>query len=264
MPTGPRYLVKDIDHFAGFAHAIHTYLGGVALADHYGMRLLHMPFQSAHGLGFAFDDFLAGDERDLVAPLVAPVLIADDDGRLLIDGRRTNVSTVQRTASQETVAHRLRAALADSVTHVRKGRFAFADGNATRCADCSQTPEARYTALWMRERFWRAVRAREQQPPPQQQPALSGRSRRARTAPAAAVSASGAAAGEPSISVAVHVRRGDVTYLDRYGKPSGAQGHEAGSFAAALLIRAALESLRGQHDGCRPCRCSRCCAACVT
>ena len=32
MPTTHRWLVKDLDHFAGFAHAIHTYLGGVALA----------------------------------------------------------------------------------------------------------------------------------------------------------------------------------------------------------------------------------------
>ena len=63
-----RYLVKDVDHFAGFAHAIHTYLGGVALAHSNRMQLLHVPFTSAHGLGFAFEDFLAGDERGLVMP----------------------------------------------------------------------------------------------------------------------------------------------------------------------------------------------------
>ena len=69
-----RYLVKDIDYFAGFAHAIHTYLGGVALARHHGMGLLHQPFLSSHGLGFAFEDFLSGDPRGLVAPQVAPTL----------------------------------------------------------------------------------------------------------------------------------------------------------------------------------------------
>jgi hypothetical protein len=103
-----RYVIKDVDHFAGFAHAIHTYLGGVALAHAHGMRLLHLPFTSAHGLGYAFDDFLAGDERGLVEPQAAPSLTSDDNGRLFVDGRRTDVSTVSRTASQATIAQRLR------------------------------------------------------------------------------------------------------------------------------------------------------------
>ena len=80
LPAAMRYLVKDVDFFAGFAHAIHTYLGGVALAHANHMRLLHVPFQSAHGLGYAFDDFLAGDERGLVAPLAAPALTSDAHG----------------------------------------------------------------------------------------------------------------------------------------------------------------------------------------
>ena len=56
MPPPSRYLIKDVDNFAGFAHAIHTYLGGVSLADYHNMSLLHVPFQSAHGMGFHFDD----------------------------------------------------------------------------------------------------------------------------------------------------------------------------------------------------------------
>ena len=50
-PSVPRgYLMKDVDSFAGFAHAIHTYLAGVALADLHGRRLLYVPFRAAHGL----------------------------------------------------------------------------------------------------------------------------------------------------------------------------------------------------------------------
>ena len=207
-----RYLVKDVDHFAGFAHAIHTYLGGVALAHSNRMQLLHVPFTSAHGLGFAFEDFLAGDERGLVMPQAAPTLTIDEKAWLYIDGRQTNTSTVSRAASQEAIAQRLRDAPADSVTWVHKGRFAFSDDAATKanCLNCTQTAEARYTALWLRERFWRAVRAREQQ-----QPSSS------RTSSTSSSSSSSSSSAEPPpISVAVHVRRGDVTYLDRYGKPS--------------------------------------------
>ena len=99
-----RYLVKDIDHFAGFAHAIHTYLGGVALADFHNMSLLHTPFQSSHGLGFAFEDFLAGDSRQLVAPQAAPVLTVDHHARLFINGVPATVSTTPRTASAAQIA----------------------------------------------------------------------------------------------------------------------------------------------------------------
>ena len=41
-PSASRgYLLKDVDSFAGFAHAIHTYLAGVALADVHGRQLLY-------------------------------------------------------------------------------------------------------------------------------------------------------------------------------------------------------------------------------
>ena len=226
LPAAMRYLVKDVDFFAGFAHAIHTYLGGVALAHANHMRLLHVPFQSAHGLGYAFDDFLAGDERGLVAPLSAPVLTSDAHGRLYASGRWTNVSTISRAASQATIAQRLRSAPPDSITWVHKGRFAFADADPTLCVNCTQTAEARYTALWLRERFWRAVRAREQQQQQLEQQAPAVRSRRGRTTATAAApprrlpTADAAASSVEPIVVAVHVRRGDVTYLDRYGKPS--------------------------------------------
>ena len=156
-----RWLLKDVDTFAGFAHAIHTYLGGVALADANGMSLLHSPFQSAHGMGFHFDDFLMGDDRVLSSPLVAPTLGVDRQARLVIGGRPLTVGTVSRTSSGAQIASKLRAARAQSVSYVRKGRFAFVDDDPRLCVNCTITPEARYAGLWLRERFWRAVRARE-------------------------------------------------------------------------------------------------------
>ena len=228
-----RYLVKDVDFFAGFAHAIHTYLGGVALASYHGMSLLHLPFQSAHGLGYAFDDFLAGDARILVAPQVAPVLTSDASGKLYVDGRQTTVTTISRSVSAQTVTQRLRSAPDHSVNWVHKGRFAFADPEPALCVNCTVTPEARYTALWIRERFWRAVRAREEQQQLllRQSASASPKSSRRKdrnaasaAASAASASAASAAAASPNTSdpirIAIHVRRGDVTYLDRYSKPS--------------------------------------------
>ena len=105
-----RYLVKDVDFFAGFAHAIHTYLGGVALAHANGMHLLHMPFRSAHGMEYAFDDFLAGDERGLVEPQVAPRLTVSANGGLLVAAHPTSVGTISR------VAHILRESYGGLVT----------------------------------------------------------------------------------------------------------------------------------------------------
>jgi hypothetical protein len=80
------YLVKDIDSFAGFAHAINTYLAGVALADVHGRQLLYMPFRAAHGLEYAFDDFLTSDPRGMAPPLAAPRLTLRDDAQPLING----------------------------------------------------------------------------------------------------------------------------------------------------------------------------------
>ena len=86
--VAPRgYLVKDIDSFAGFAHAINTYLSGVALADLHGRQLLYMPFRAAHGLEYAFDDFLTSDPRGMAPPLVAPRLELTADAQPLIEGR---------------------------------------------------------------------------------------------------------------------------------------------------------------------------------
>ena len=203
-PLPNRWLLKDIDYFAGFAHAVHTYLGGVALAGAHGLSLLHQPFMSAHGMGYHFDDFLMGDERGLVEPLAAPELGVSPHAQLVIGGRPITIGTVQRTGSAAQVTAKLLQAPADSLTHVRKGRFAFVDENKTLCVNCTITPESRYAALWLRERFWRATRARERRA------ASSSRSN----------AGAGGVADAKTVTIAIHVRRGDVTYLDKYSRPS--------------------------------------------
>ena len=140
-----RFLLKDVDTFAGFAHAMHTYLSGVALADRHALSLLHQPFRCAHGFEYAFEDLLAADPRGLVAPLVAPRLSVAGNASL-VDGRAVSLLTTGRTADAPKIAGLLTAAPADSVVWVRKGRFAFADG-----CNCSMNPEVRYTVLWLRE-----------------------------------------------------------------------------------------------------------------
>lgn len=222
----------------------------MALAHAHGMALLHRPFQSAHGLNFAFEDFLALDERGLVMPLAAPVLTTNAVGELLVEGIPTKVATVARSASSFEISKRLRAASEHSLTLVRKGRFAFADADPTACVNCSMTPETRYTALWLRERFWRAVRAREQlleHPPVEVLAKRSASSRpRGRTASSIGATAGSAPARSPlaaevsPIRVAIHVRRGDVTYLDKYSKPSARWVQTVDMLEVLRGVRAAL------------------------
>ncbi len=248
-PPPNRWLLKDIDYFAGFAHAIHTYLGGVALAGAHGLSLLHQPFMSAHGMGYHFDDFLMGDERGLVAPLAAPTLGVGPQAQLLIGGRPITIGTVQRTGSAAQVTAKLSQAPADSLTHVRKGRFAFVDENKTLCVNCTITPESRYAALWLRERFWRAARARE------------------RRAAAGSTSRTGhEAVDAKTISIAIHVRRGDVTWLDKYSRPSSRWVDTSamlevlrgvGSVLGVPLQRPAVRThARRMHAACTPHACS--------
>ena len=147
-PAGPRYLMKDVDYFAGFAHALHTYLSGVALASRHGMQLLHVPFQAAHGLGYAFDDFLAADPRGLVAPLAAPLLEAGERGTT-INGEPVTLHALDRRLDAARIGERLANARPRTLSWVRKGRFAFEERE--RAANFTLHPEVRHAALcWAR------------------------------------------------------------------------------------------------------------------
>ena len=72
LPT--RWLLKNTDTFAGFAHAIGSYLAGVALASRHGVGLMHRPQPMAHGLGLVFSDFFESDPRGVVPPVYTPAL----------------------------------------------------------------------------------------------------------------------------------------------------------------------------------------------
>lgn len=136
------FLIKDIDSFAGFAHAINTYLAGVALADVHGRQLLYMPFRAAHGLEYAFDDFLTSDPRGLAPPLAAPRLALRDDAPPLINGLPASLLELTKGRSADHIAQRLRGDNAPLVAWVRKGRFAFVDG-----CNCSFNAEERRAGL---------------------------------------------------------------------------------------------------------------------
>ena len=66
MDPPSRWLMKNTDTFAGFAHAMNSYLAGVALAARHGIALMHRPQVMAHGLGFAFVDFFDSDPRGVI------------------------------------------------------------------------------------------------------------------------------------------------------------------------------------------------------
>ena len=220
----PRWLLKDVDYFAGFAHAMHTYLSGVALASRHSMQLLHQPFQSAHGLNFAFDDFLTADPRGLVPPLVAPGLVSNQSGRYIDDIPVASLTLIRKDTSPDKIQSKLHGARARSLVMLKKGRAAMVDHE---CSNCSYGPEVREAGLWLRERFWQAVRAHELE---RHSPGAGGgggrldergaRPRQGRLPSTTPPSTRSVASTPPSVVISVHVRRGDVTYLDRYGLPS--------------------------------------------
>ena len=210
------YLLKDVDHFAGFAHAISTYIAGVALADLHDLNLLYYPFKVAHGSGHVWDDFFAADPRGLVPPLAAPVLTVSNESGMQIDGTPARLTQILSRHPKEDISQRVNATLAtvkpNQFVWLRKGRSTFPPCTGT--GGCEVLAETQYAGLWLRERFWQAVHGR----------IGGGRAATATTdtaAPAApavpAVPAAQAAqAAAPNVSIAIHVRRGDVTWLDRY------------------------------------------------
>ena len=161
-----RWLLKNTDTFAGFAHAVNSYLAGVALASQYGVGLIHRPQQMAHGLGFAFVDFFECDGRGVVPPVYAPTLSANATS-MLIDGQHVQLYVqLAAAANASSAAQQLMSLPPHSMLWLRKGRRVFSNPSG----GCGNTAsdEVCYAALWLRERFWRAVLVRRQQK--QQQP----------------------------------------------------------------------------------------------
>ena len=204
-----RYLRKDVDHFAGFAHAINTFLAGVSLASTHNLQLISMPFRAAHGLDYAFDDLLAYDPRGLVPPLVAP--------RLEMAGNVSQIGSVpirlvilNARHSPEAIDTALRAMPDHTLAWVRKGRGAvLSEGR-----NMTFRTEVRQTALWLRGRFWRAVAAA----PPHYR--LAPHYRHNRTAGEGGGRGGGGGGAAHRVVICAHLRRGDVTYIDLKGKPS--------------------------------------------
>lgn len=158
-PQSPRrWLLKNTDSFAGFAHAINTFISGVSLAHRFGFGLLHRPQPMAHSLGYTFDSFFALDRRGVaVAPVFAPTLeIANKS--MLIDGRVVALKVITAAAADNAslLGDWLSDTPPDTIVWLRKGRAAM----PADCPACGLNTEVRYAALWFRERFWRAAFAR--------------------------------------------------------------------------------------------------------
>ena len=190
-----RYLLKNVDAFAGFGHCVGTYIAGVTIAHTHNLQLIHRPLAAAHGLGYVFDDlFMATGKID--PPVTAPTLTVAD-GALLANGRRTSIYVLADRKNMKANASSIHEAAQslpdDTILWLRKGRFALHEDDPTGA------PAAmRYAGLWLRERFWQALQARA----------------------VAAGLTSAPAGGAGPIRVVMHVRRGDVPYIGpKTGKP---------------------------------------------
>lgn len=233
MAVPTRWLLKNTDTFAGFAHAINSYLAGVALASRHGVGLIHRPQAMAHGLGLTFSDFFENDPRGVVPPVYAPALHVNNTA-MSINGYPVHLYVQLATTGNSTaIANQLNSLPHNSVLWLRKGRAAFTDG-CEPTNGCYYPPEVRYAGLWLRERFWRAALARLQAmqlrfssgPPPGGSGGgpmrmrgsgggLGGRlnGQRPRPLHSSTVHQTHSSADGGPIRICVHVRRGDVYYL---------------------------------------------------
>ena len=216
--------MKNTDTFAGFAHAMNSYLAGVALASRHGVGLIHRPQFMAHGLGFAFVDFFDSDPRGIVPPVYTAHL-SSNASAMLIDGHPVQLYVQLASAGNASaVASQLNALPPHSLLWLRKGRQSFVEP----LGGCDGTAghEVCYAALWLRERFWRAVLERRRRvglgANGRTELRAKGRAAALSHIPGAPVNgmsnmaspAAGISAEEGgSIRICVHVRRGDVYYL---------------------------------------------------
>ena len=175
----------------------------------------------AHGLGFAFVDFLDGDPRGIVPPVYAP-LLQSNGSAMLIDGipSRLFVQLATAVTNSSAAARQLTSMPPHTLLWLRKGRAAFSDPES----GCKQTAndEVCFAALWLRERFWRAVMARQARIRALADASSTGQQTRLQkrtngfgtdvSALLSTASPTSTSEGGP-IRICVHVRRGDVYYL---------------------------------------------------
>jgi hypothetical protein len=199
VADAPRYLLKNVDAFAGFGHCVGTYVAGVSIAHRHNLQLIHRPLQAAHGLGYVFDDLFMLTGR-IAPPVAAPTLeVASGGAALLVNGRRTSIYVLadrkNMKANASTILDAAQSLPADTILWIRKGRFSMHEDDPTA------TPAAqRYAGLWLRERFWQALYAR--------------------AAAAGLAGAPSPTSGGGPVRVVLHVRRGDVYYLGpKTGRP---------------------------------------------
>lgn len=209
-----RWLVKNTDTFAGFAHAIGTYLAGVTLAHMNRLGLIHRPQPMAHGLGYAFEDFFAMDPRGIVPPVYAPILCVNNTS-MLVNGQAVKLDVIAggATTNATKIGERIRRAQPNSLVWLRLGRSSL----PSDCANCSCRTEVRYAGLWLRERFWRAAFAWSSAHTERRSRSIKPSRKAHFVAPMNYLTL------ESSIQVTrivLHVRRGDVVYFGpKTGRP---------------------------------------------
>ena len=180
----------------------------------------------AHGLGFAFVDFFDSDPRGVIPPVYTATLTSNASA-MLINGHPIQLYVqLASAANSSTVRNQLDRLPPYSMLWLRKGRQAFVEPSLG--CEATANDEVCYAALWLRERFWRAVLARKGRGNGAGPHAISAHTRRQRPerrrkslvrTTSNTILTSQHENGDAEVTVgrpiriAVHVRRGDVYYL---------------------------------------------------
>ncbi|KAL3918081.1 MAG: hypothetical protein SGPRY_006149, partial [Prymnesium sp.] len=241
-PLPTCWLLKNTDTFAGFAHAVGTYLAGISIAHSKQCGLLYRPQPMAHSLGYTFDDFFSLDPRGHVPPLFSPTLAESEDA-MLVDGRPVKLDVIAGGAAVNASKLARRIGVPHSLVWLRKGRSSL----PVDCTQCHTHSEVRYAGLWLREMFWRAATVWEASAESRRGGEMSkGRGGGGEEKETRGFVARPLRSGVGVTRVAVHVRRGDVFYLGpKTGRP---HPHWVDSQTSAEAASQVLDILRGVSE----------------